>query len=76
MPATFLVMPVKSFPEIPVYEINSASTLIVPDVGNPVTPDSVMEVPDPPVPLLSSSNAPLRVLTTPLAPPHEDVPHP
>jgi len=50
VPATSLVIPVKSFVEMPVYEINSAPTFIVPVAGNPTTEDNVIEVPEPPVP--------------------------
>ena len=46
VPAVALVIPVKSFVEIPVYEINSVPTFIVPDVGNPVVDARVIEVPD------------------------------
>ena len=74
MPATALVIPVKSFVEIPVYEINSAPTFIVPDVGKPTTEDKVIEVPEPPVPAVSSCSKPFSVEMTPEDPPHPEVP--
>ena len=46
------------------YEINSAPTFIVPVEGNPVVDTSVIEVPDPPVPAVSSNRAPFKVLNT------------
>ena len=76
MPATSLVIPVKSFDEIPVYEINSAPTLITPLVGKPVVDVRVMLVPDPPVQAVSSFSEPFKVLVTPDAPPKVDVPQP
>ena len=61
---------------MPVYEINSAPTFIVPVAGNPVVDASVIEVPDPPVPAVSSSKAPFNVLNTCWPPPQSPVPHP
>ena len=69
-------MPVKSLDEIPVYEINSAPTLITPLVGNPVVDVKVMLVPDPPVPAVSSFKDPFNVFVIPEAPPKVEVPHP
>ena len=69
-------MPVKSFDEIPVYEINSAPTFITPEVGNPVVDVRVMLVPDPPVPAVSSFNDPFNVFVIPEAPPYVEVPQP
>ena len=69
VPATSLVIPVKSFEDIPVYEINSAPTFIVPVDGNPVVSVKVMLVPEPPVPAVSSCYKPLRVFVNPEAPP-------
>ena len=74
VPATALVIPVKLLPFSPVYEINSAPTLIVPVVGKLVVPAKVIEVPVPPVPAVSSCRAPFNVLITPEDPPHPDVP--
>ena len=74
MPATSLVIPVRSFANTPVYEINSVPTFIVPVVGNPVVDERVIEVPDPPVPAVSSSNSPFKVEITPEDPPHPEVP--
>ena len=77
-PSTALVIPVKSLPDTPLYEINSVPTCILPVVGNPVVDVNVILVPDPPVPLASFNNAPFKVLVTaPVTVPfHSDTPQP
>ena len=43
---------------------------------DPVVEERVIEVPDPPVPAVSSFNDPFKVEITPEDPPHPDVPYP
>ena len=44
------------------YVINSLSTKIVPAASKPVVETTVTAVPDPPVPAVSASNAPFKVV--------------
>ena len=62
VPFAPLVIPVKSEPAIPVYVINSLPTAIVPAVGKPDVDVKVIAVPDPPVPAVSASKAPFKVV--------------
>ena len=69
------MIPVKSFPETPVYDISSVPTLkkFVPEVGKLAVLVNVTEVPDPPVPNALSPSAPLRVVViAPAASPPQD----
>ena len=74
------MIPVKSLPETPVYDISSVPTLIklVPEDGKLAVLVNVIEVPDPPVPAVSFNKAPFRVVViAPAAsPPHEPSPQP
>ena len=53
-----------SLPDTPVKDISSPPTCIkpVPDVGRPEVLANVILVPEPPVPLASSSKAPFKVV--------------
>ena len=64
VPKAPLVIPVKVFVPFPVYVINSSPTAIVPAVGKPEFDVTLITVPDPPVPLVSASKAPFRVVVT------------
>ena len=57
-----LVIPKKFVAFVDVYVINSLSIKIVPALGKPVVETTVIAVPDPPVPAVSASNAPFKVV--------------
>lgn len=59
VPSAPLVIVVKFGDDTPVYQINSSSTNILPAELKFVVASSVIDVPDPPVPLLSFNNAPV-----------------
>ena len=61
VPSAPLVIVVKFGDDTPVYEINSSSTNILPAELKFVVASSVIDVPDPPVPLLSFNSAPSKV---------------
>ena len=60
------VMVVRLLPDLPVYVIVSLPdrNMIEPELGKAVASVSVMEVPEPPVPLVSARRAPFKVPTT------------
>jgi len=62
VPLAPLVMPKNCVELFDVYVINSLSTKIVPAASKPVVETTVTAVPDPPVPAVSASNAPFKVV--------------
>ena len=73
-----LVIPVRSFDDLPVYVINSPPTKISPVVGNNEASTKVIFVAEPLLPCASSAKDPFKVddIAPAKLPLHKPVPHP